>query len=75
MCNVCQKAFGRSDHLSKHLRTHDTSRKKNVQDKDSDGQEPCHADGTKLQCDVDDNDDEFNDDSKKNNRAHGQIDT
>lgn len=65
MCSVCQKAFGRSDHLSKHLRTHDTSRKRNVPDKDSDGQEPCHEGGTKLQRDVYGDDEMFENDNKK----------
>ena len=35
MCTICNKAFGRSDHLSKHLRTHEGKGKKVVQEKDS----------------------------------------
>ena len=59
MCTVCNKAFGRSDHLSKHLRTHEGKGKKVVQEKESeeDGQ-----DETKL-IDVEDEDDNvFEDD-------------
>ena len=62
MCNVCNKAFGRSDHLSKHLKTHDSNRKKLVQEKDSEEQEDCHDNNTKL-LDLDDDDDVFEDDT------------
>ena len=59
MCTVCNKAFGRSDHLSKHLRTHEGKGKKVVQEKESeeDGQ-----DETKLLEVEDEDDDVFEDD-------------
>lgn len=59
MCTVCNKAFGRSDHLSKHLRTHESKGKKVVQEKESEEDE---QDDAKL-LDVDDEDDDvFEDD-------------
>lgn len=62
LCNVCNKAFGRSDHLSKHLKTHDSNRKKLVQQKDS--EEDCQDDGAKsLDVEDDDDDDVFEDDN------------
>lgn len=61
---MCNKAFGRSDHLSKHLKTHDSDRKKLIQEKDS--VEDCHDDDTKLvDGGNDDDDDVFEDDSEK----------
>ena len=54
MCTICNKAFGRSDHLSKHLRTHEGKGKKVVQDKSS---EEDDQDDTKL-LDVEDEDDD-----------------
>ena len=56
MCSICNKAFGRSDHLSKHLRTHEGKAKKAVQEKDSKEED---VDDTKL-CDME-NDDEDDD--------------
>lgn len=57
MCTICNKAFGRSDHLSKHLRTHEGKGKKVVQEKDS---EEDDVDETKL-SDMEDDDDVFED--------------
>lgn len=57
MCTICNKAFGRSDHLSKHLRTHEGKGKKVVQEKDS---EEDDVDDTKL-SDMEDDDDVFED--------------
>lgn len=57
MCTMCNKAFGRSDHLSKHLRTHEGKGKKVVQEKDS---EEDDVDDTKL-SDMEDDDDVFED--------------
>ena len=58
MCTVCNKAFGRSDHLSKHLRTHEGKGKKVIEEK---GSEEDYQDGAKL-LDVEDDDDEDDDD-------------
>jgi len=58
MCTICNKAFGRSDHLSKHLRTHEGKGKKIVQEKDSEED----VDDTKLfDINDEDEDDEDND--------------
>lgn len=61
MCTICNKAFGRSDHLSKHLRTHGGKGKKVVQEKEG---EEDDVDDTKLFDveDDDENDDVFEDD-------------
>ena len=55
MCTICNKAFGRSDHLSKHLRTHEGKGKKVVQEKDM---EEDDTDDTKLFDMEDDEDDD-----------------
>ena len=55
MCNVCNKAFGRSDHLSKHLKTHDSERKKAMQQK---GIEDNCTKLFEVNDEVDDDDDE-----------------
>lgn len=57
MCTICNKAFGRSDHLSKHLRTHEGKGKKVVQEKDSKEDDVYD---TKL-FNMEDNDDEDDD--------------
>lgn len=57
MCTICNKAFGRSDHLSKHLRTHEGKGKKVVQEKDS---KEDDVNDTKL-FNMEDNDDEDDD--------------
>lgn len=59
MCTVCNKAFGRSDHLSKHLRTHEGKGKKVIQEKES---EEDDQDGAKLFDVEDEDDDVFEDD-------------
>ena len=57
MCTICNKAFGRSDHLSKHLRTHEGKGKKVVQEKDS---KEDDVNDTKL-FNMEDNEDEDDD--------------
>lgn len=59
MCTVCNKAFGRSDHLSKHLRTHEGKGKKVIQEKES---EEDDQDDAKLFDVEDEDDDVFEDD-------------
>ena len=60
MCTICNKAFGRSDHLSKHLRTHEGKGKKVVQEKNSKDSKEDDVDDTKL-LDMENNDDEDDD--------------
>ena len=57
MCTICNKAFGRSDHLSKHLRTHEGKGKKVELEKDSKEDDVYD---TKL-FNLEDNDDEDDD--------------
>ena len=57
MCTICNKAFGRSDHLSKHLRTHESKGKKVVQEKESKDSKEDDADDTKL-FDIENNDED-----------------
>lgn len=60
MCTICNKAFGRSDHLSKHLRTHEGKGKKVVQEKNGKDSKEDDVDDTKL-LDMENNDDEDDD--------------
>ena len=59
-CTICNKAFGRSDHLSKHLRTHEGKGRKAVHDKD--GGEDYDNHNNDNPTDIVDDDDDDDDD-------------
>lgn len=62
MCTICNKAFGRSDHLSKHLRTHEGKGKNVVQEKNSKEDDVNDTKLFNMEDDDDEDDDVFEED-------------